>query len=39
MHDLKLELGEKQKDENKASGKLQMTATAKTYRYLKEDEQ
>ena len=39
MHDLKLDLQKQSKDETKASGKLQMTAIAKTYRYLKEDEQ
>ncbi len=38
MHDLKLERKETKKDEP-ASEKLKMTATAKTYRYLKEDEQ
>ncbi|MCK4710227.1 MAG: type 4a pilus biogenesis protein PilO [Gammaproteobacteria bacterium] len=39
MHNLKLDLKKLQKDEVQTSGKLQMTATAKTYRYLKEDEQ
>ena len=39
MHNLKLDIKKQQKDESKPSGKLQMTATAKTYRYLKEDEQ
>lgn len=40
MHNLKLELKKPQKDEAQSlPGKLQMTATAKTYRYLKEDEQ
>jgi type IV pilus assembly protein PilO len=38
MHDLKLELKKAEKDES-TTEKLQMTATAKTYRYLKEDEQ
>ncbi len=38
MHDLKLERKETKKDEP-ANDKLKMTATAKTYRYLKEDEQ
>ena len=38
MHDLKLERKQAQKDEPKTD-KLQMTATARTYRYLKEDEQ
>ncbi len=38
MHDLKLEQKKATKDEP-ASDKLQMTATAKTYRYLREDEQ
>lgn len=39
MHDLKLELKKQENDKSGRSGKLQMTATAKTYRYLKEDEQ
>lgn len=39
LHNLKLDILGKTKDENRPSGKLQMTATAKTYRYLKEDEQ
>ena len=39
MHNLKLDLKKLQKDEVQTSAKLQMTATAKTYRYLKEDEQ
>lgn len=41
MHDLKLELKTQKKgeEENKDEGKIQMTGTAKTYRYLKEDEQ
>jgi type IV pilus assembly protein PilO len=38
MHDLKLEQ-KKETKEQPANGKLQMTATAKTYRYLREDEQ
>ena len=38
MHDLKLEQKQAAKDEP-PSDKLQMTATAKTYRYLREDEQ
>ncbi|MCP4076125.1 MAG: type 4a pilus biogenesis protein PilO [Gammaproteobacteria bacterium] len=38
MHNLKLDL-KKAEDKSRPSGKLQMTATAKTYRYLKEDEQ
>jgi type IV pilus assembly protein PilO len=38
MHDLKLEQKKGTKDEP-VSDKLQMTATAKTYRYLREDEQ
>ncbi len=38
MHDLKLEQKKRAKDEP-VSDKLQMTATAKTYRYLREDEQ
>ncbi len=38
MHDLKLERKES-KDENPSDDKLEMTAIAKTYRYLKEDEQ
>jgi type IV pilus assembly protein PilO len=38
MHDLKLEQ-KKGTKEDPANGKLQMTATAKTYRYLREDEQ
>lgn len=38
MHNLKLDL-QKAKDGERPSGKLHMTATAKTYRYLKEDEQ
>lgn len=38
MHDLKLEQKKGTKDKP-ASGKLKMTATAKTYRYLREDEQ
>ena len=39
MHNLKLDLKKQQQGKSKPSGKLQMTATAKTYRYLKEDEQ
>jgi len=39
MHNLKLQLQPLEKDKTKFSGKLLMTATAKTYRYLKEDEQ
>ena len=38
MHDLKLERKEAKEDEP-ANDKLQMTAIAKTYRYLREDEQ
>lgn len=38
MHDLKLERKQAEKDGPKTE-KLQMTATARTYRYLKEDEQ
>ena len=38
IHDMKLE-PPKDKDENPDSAKLQMSATAKTYRYLQEDEQ
>ena len=38
MHDLKLEQ-KKGTEEQPANDKLQMTATAKTYRYLREDEQ
>ena len=38
MHDLKLQLQEAEKDKP-AGDKLDMTATAKTYRYLREDEQ
>jgi type IV pilus assembly protein PilO len=38
MHDLKLERTDK-KENGSATDKLQMTAVAKTYRYLKEDEQ
>ncbi|MBC8209808.1 MAG: type 4a pilus biogenesis protein PilO [Gammaproteobacteria bacterium] len=39
MHNIKLQLQPVEKDKTKNTGKLQMTATAKTYRYLKEDEQ
>jgi len=39
MHNLKLVIKDLKKDGAQTSGKLQMTATAKTYRYLKEDEQ
>jgi type IV pilus assembly protein PilO len=39
MHDLKLELQEVKKGDDGPKDKLHMTATAKTYRYLKEDEQ
>ena len=40
MHDLTLSLQNEKKEEGEApSGKLKMIATAKTYRYLKEDEQ
>ncbi len=39
LHDLKLEILPQEKDKTKPSDKLKMTATAKTYRYLKEDEQ
>ncbi len=38
MHELKLERQEAKQDEP-ATDKLKMTATAKTYRYLREDEQ
>ena len=38
MHNLKLVL-QKAEGKSRPSGKLHMTATAKTYRYLKEDEQ
>ena len=39
MHSLKLQRKAPVKDRPNTTGKLQMTATAKTYRYLKEDEQ
>jgi type IV pilus assembly protein PilO len=39
MHNLKLQLQPSEKDKTQTTGKLEMTATAKTYRYLKEDEQ
>ena len=39
MHNLKLELQPKSSKSTKPSSKLNMSATAKTYRYLKEDEQ
>ncbi len=39
MHNLKLDLLQKPDAKSRSSGKLQMSATAKTYRYLKEDEQ
>jgi type IV pilus assembly protein PilO len=39
MHDLKLERKQESKDEPASDDRLQMTATAKTYRYLREDEQ
>ncbi len=39
LHNLKLDIQAKLTEKTKPSGKLQMTATAKTYRYLKEDEQ
>lgn len=38
MHNLKLELNDDKKEQS-TTDKLQMTAIAKTYRYLKEDEQ
>ena len=39
LHNLKLDLQKQLKETSRQSGKLQMTAIAKTYRYLKEDEQ
>jgi len=39
MHDLKLAIKEPEKGKPQTGVKLQMTATARTYRYLKEDEQ
>lgn len=39
MHNLKLDRKQQNKDDTGSKDKLQMTATAKTYRYLKEDEQ
>ena len=39
MHNLKLDRQPANKDDPSSKNKLQMTATAKTYRYLKEDEQ
>ena len=39
MHNLKLELQPKSSKSTKPSSKLNMSAIAKTYRYLKEDEQ
>lgn len=39
LHNLKLDLQKQLKETSRPSGKLQMTAIAKTYRYLKEDEQ
>ncbi len=39
IHDMKLDPSSKDDDEDESSDKLQMTATAKTYRYLQEDEQ
>ncbi len=39
IHDMKLDPAEKEDDDDEPSDKLKMTATAKTYRYLQEDEQ
>ncbi len=39
MHDLKLEIKKPEEGRPQTGVRLQMTATAKTYRYLKEDEQ
>ncbi len=39
MHDLKLERSASKESDAPTTDKLQMTAVAKTYRYLKEDEQ
>ena len=39
MHNLKLDRKDAKRGETGSNDKLQMTATAKTYRYLKEDEQ
>jgi type IV pilus assembly protein PilO len=39
MHDLKLEIKKPEEGRPQTGVKLQMNATAKTYRYLKEDEQ
>ncbi len=39
MHDLKLKIKKPEKGKPQTGVKLDMTATAKTYRYLKEDEQ
>ena len=39
MHDLKLERSASKESDASTTDKLQMTAVAKTYRYLKEDEQ
>ncbi|MDJ0882243.1 MAG: type 4a pilus biogenesis protein PilO [Gammaproteobacteria bacterium] len=39
MHDLKLERSASKENDASTTDKLQMTAVAKTYRYLKEDEQ
>ncbi len=39
MHNLKLEIKKPEKGKPQTGVKLDMTATAKTYRYLKEDEQ